>query len=284
MPKVRWSDPAKKGTPDYLACYRTWKGESNEAIFESEPAIESIRKFSPTDYVGWEMAVPDQYRADFILRELKEFETKGEFPQLTIVCLPNDHTSGTSAGCPTPASCMADNDLAIGRIVEGLSHSKFWNEMAVFAIEDDPQAGWDHVSGYRTTAYCISPYAKRGQVISTQYNTTSLIRTMEQILGLPPMNQFDASATPMFDCFTDKPDVTPFQSVANRVPLDQMNPQPSAILNQQLRDDALVSAKLNFREVDKAPEDILNRILWRAIKGPLVPFPEWAIGIDEDDE
>ena len=284
MPKVRWSDPAKKGTPDYLACYRTWKGESKEAIFESEPAIESIRQFSPTDYVGWEMAVPDQYRADFILRELKEFETKGEFPQLTIVCLPNDHTSGTSAGCPTPASCMADNDLAIGRIVEGLSHSKFWNEMAVFAIEDDPQAGWDHVSGYRTTAYCISPYAKRGQVISTQYNTTSLIRTMEQILGLPPMNQFDASATPMFDCFTDKPDVTPFQSVANRVPLDQMNPQPSAILNQQLRDDALVSAKLNFREVDKAPEDILNRILWRAIKGPLVPFPEWAIGIDEDDE
>ncbi len=286
MPKVRWADPAKKGTPDYLACYRTWKGDSKEVVFESAPSVESIRPFSPTGYVGWEMSVPDQYRADFILRELKEFEAKGEYPQLTIVCLPNDHTSGTSAGCPTPASCMADNDLAVGRIVEALSHSKFWNEMAIFAIEDDPQAGWDHVSGYRTTAYCISPYAKRGQVISTQYNTTSLIRTIEQILGLPPMNQFDASATPLFDCFTDKADLTPFQSVATRVPLDQMNASPAAILNKLLRGDALMSATLNFREVDKAPEVVLNRILWRAMKGAEQPYPEWAIsaGADDDDD
>src|SRR6187401_2239227 len=133
--------------------------------------------------------------------------------------------------------------------------------MAIFAIEDDPQAGWDHVSGYRTTAYCISPYAKRGQTISTQYNTTSLIRTMEQILGLPPMNQFDASATPMFDCFTNKADLTPFQSVADKVPLDQMNPGLGAILNQFLRADAAMSSTLNLREVDKASEDVLNRIL-----------------------
>ena len=283
-PKVRWADPAKKGVPPYLACYRTWKGQTKEVVFESEPSVESIRAFSPTGYVGWEMSVPDQYRADFILKELKEYEAKGEFPQLTIICLPNDHTSGTSAGCPTPASCMADNDLAVGRIVEGLSRSKFWKEMAIFSIEDDPQAGWDHVSGYRTTAYCLSPFAKRGQVVSTQYNTTSLIRTMEQILGLPPMNHFDASATPMFDCFTDTPDLTPFQSVANRVPLDQMNPHPAAIRNDLLKKDAIVSASLNFREVDKAPEDVLNRILWRAVKGPKIPYPEWAAGIDEDDD
>jgi YVTN family beta-propeller protein len=283
-PKVRWSDPARKGTPPYLACYRTWKGESQEVVFESEPSVESIRPFSPTGYVGWEMSVPDQFRADFILRELKEFEARGEFPQLTIICLPNDHTSGTSAGCPTPASCMADNDLALGRIVEGLSHSKFWKEMAILAIEDDPQAGWDHISGYRTTAYCISPYSKRGQTVSTQYNTTSLIRTIEQILGLPPMNQFDASATPMFDCFTDKADLTPFKSVPNRVPLDQMNPNPAAILDQLLKKDAILSASLNFREVDKAPEDVLNRILWRALKGSAIPYPEWAAGIEEDDD
>ncbi len=283
-PKVRWSDPARKGTPPYLACYRTWKGESQEVVFESEPSVESIRPFSPSGYVGWEMSVPDQYRADFILRELKELEARGEFPQLTIICLPNDHTSGTSAGCPTPASCMADNDLALGRIVEGLSHSKFWKEMAILAIEDDPQAGWDHISGYRTTAYCISPFSKRGQTISTQYNTTSLIRTIEQILGLPPMNQFDASATPMFDCFTDKADLTPFKSVANRVPLDQMNPNPAAILDQLLKKDAILSASLNFREVDKAPEDVLNRILWRALKGSAIPYPEWAAGIEEEDD
>jgi hypothetical protein len=285
-PQVRWRDETKQGVPDYLACYRTWKGVSTEVVFKSEPSIESIRDFSPTDYVGWEMAVPDQYRADFILKELKEFEDKGAYPNLIIVCLPNDHTSGTNPGSPTPASCLADNDLAFGRIVEALSHSRFWKKMAIFAIEDDPQAGWDHVSGYRTTAYCISPYAKRQQVVSTQYNTTSIIRTIEQILGLPPMNQFDASATPMFDCFTQKPDFTPFDSVANRIPLDQMNPQPNALKDEMLREDALVSAQLNFREIDKAPEDVLNRILWRAQKGSQIPYPEWAIGveIDEDDE
>lgn len=283
-PKVRWSDPAKRGSPNYLACYRTWKGESQEVIFESEPSVETIRPFSPTDYVGWNMSVPDQYRADFIIRELKEYESKGEYPNLVIICLPNDHTSGTSPGCPTPASCMADNDLAVGRIVEALSHSRFWKDMAIFAIEDDPQAGWDHVSGYRTTAYCFSPYSKRKQTISTQYNTTSLIRTMEQILGLPPMNQFDASATPMFDCFTDKPDLTPFEAVPNRVPLDQMNPNPAAILDKILRSDALTSLQLNFREVDKAPEDVLNRILWRAQRGSAVPYPEWAVIADAEDD
>ncbi len=283
-PSVRWRDPNKKGTPDYLTCYRTWRGESDEAIFESYPSIESIREYSPTAYVGWEMSVPDQFRADFILKELKEFEAKGEFPQMTIICLPNDHTSGTSPNCPTPDSCMADNDLAMGRIVEGLSHSKFWPKMAIFSIEDDPQAGWDHVSGYRTTAYVISPYAKRGAIVSTQYNTTSIIRTMEQILGLPPMNQFDAGATPMFDCFQETADLTPFDAVPNQVPLDQMNPDPKAINDPLLRQNAITSSTLNFREIDKAPEDVLNRILWHAMKGSQAPYPEWAISVVEDEE
>ncbi len=283
-PEVRWKDPQKKGEPDYMACYRTWQGTSDEVVFRSSPSVESLRPISPENFVGWEMAVPDQYRADFILRELKEFEAKGDFPQLIIICLPNDHTSGTKPGFPTPASSMADNDLAFGRIVEALSKSRFWKEMAIFAIEDDPQAGWDHISGYRTTAYCVSPYVKRGQVVSTQYNTTSLLRTVEQILGLPPMNQFDASATPMFDCFTDQPIFTSFTSVPNKVPLDELNPDPKAIRDPILRDDALVSATINFREVDKAPEDTLNRILWRSQKGSQIPFPEWATTITEDDD
>ncbi|MGN6547356.1 MAG: alkaline phosphatase family protein, partial [Aureliella sp.] len=277
MPKVRWRDAQKKGSPDFLSCYRTWKGEEDSVIFESAPAIDTIAPFSPTGYVGWNMSVPDQFRADFIINELKEFEQRGEYPELVIICLPNDHGSGTAVHCPTPAACTADNDLAFGRIVEALSHSKFWKEMAIFAIEDDPQAGWDHVSGYRTTAYCISPYTKRGQTISTQYNTTSVIRTLEQILGLPPMNQFDASATPMFDCFTDVADWRPFDAVPNLVPLDRMNPDPQALLDPLLRRDAIVSATLNFQEVDKAPEDTLNRILWRAMKGSSVPYPEWAV-------
>jgi hypothetical protein len=284
-PAVTWRDRRKKGSPDFLSCYRTWKGDSNEVVFASYPMIETIRSFSPTNYVGWEMAVPDQYRADFILRELQEFTARGEFPQLTLICLPNDHTSGTSKGAPTPAACVADNDLAFGRIVEALSHSPFWKHMAIFGIEDDPQAGWDHVSGYRTTAYVASPYARRGAVVSTQYNTTSLLRTIGQILGMKPMNQFDASAVPMWDAFTDTPDLTPFTAVANRVPLDQMNPDPKALTDPVLRADALASARMNFREVDRAPEDALNRILWRAMKGTAEPYPEWAITADaEEDE
>jgi YVTN family beta-propeller protein len=283
-PAVRWRDPIKEGTPDFLANFRTWKGESDESVFASEPMIETIRPFSPTGYVGWEMAVPDQYRADFILRELAELVARGEFPQLVIICLPNDHTSGTSEGSPTPAATVADNDLAFGRIVEALSHSPFWREMAIFAIEDDPQNGFDHVSGYRTTAYVASPYAKRGAVVSTQYNTTSLVRTIEQILGLPPMNQFDASAVPMGDVFTDTPDFRPFVAVPANVPLDQMNPPAQALVDPVARRDALASARMNFHEVDKAPEDALNRILWRAAKGTREPYPEWAITLVADDE
>ena len=283
-PAVKWRDPKRKGAPDFLANYRTWKGQSDESVFASYPMVETIAPFSPTAYVGWEMTVPDQYRADFVLRELADFEKRGELPQLTIICLPNDHTSGTSPGYPTPAAHVADNDLALGRIVEGLSRSRFWPQMAIFVIEDDPQDGWDHVSGYRTTAYVASPYARRGQVVSTQYNTTSLLRTMEQILGLPPMNQFDASAVPMWDAFTDTPDLRPFAARPANVALDEMNPEARALSDPARRRDALASARMNFREVDKAPEDALNRILWRAMKGTREPYPEWAVRADADGD
>ncbi|MFA6047184.1 MAG: alkaline phosphatase family protein, partial [Phycisphaerales bacterium] len=221
-PSVHWRDKSKKGEPGFMDCYNAWKNPPGDVVFESWPSVESMRPFSPTDYVGWAMEVPDQFRADYILKDLKAFEEKGEFPQITLICLPNDHTSGGSANMPTPAAHIADNDLAFGRILEGLSHSKFWPQMAVFSIEDDPQAGWDHVSGYRTIAFCASPYAKRGAVVSTQYNTTSILRTMEQIVGLPPMNAFDASAEPMFDCFTDTPDLTPYEAKPTQVALDTL--------------------------------------------------------------
>jgi YVTN family beta-propeller protein len=283
-PSVRWRDESRPGEPDFMACYLAWKNGTDDVIFESWPSVETLRSFSPTNYVGWNMSVPDQFRADFILKELAEYEKQGKYPDLVIICLPQDHTSGTKPDCPTPAACMADNDLAFGRIVEALSHSRFWPQMAIFAIEDDPQAGWDHVSGYRTLAFCVSPYAKRGVVVSTQYNTTSILRTIEQILGIPPMNQFDASASPMFECFQDKPDMTPYTSLPARVALDELNPKPVAISDPVLRQDALVSASLNFREVDRAPEDVLNRILWRAMRGSRAPYPEWAITAYEDED
>jgi WD40 repeat protein len=284
-PAVRWRDPARPGQPSPQDCYLAWKNKSGEVTFNFYPSIETIEPFSPGDFPGWEMRVPDQSRADFVLEELKQFEEQGEFPQLVILCLFNDHTSGTSAGYPTPRACVADNDLALGRVVEGLSRSRFWNEMAIFAIEDDPQAGWDHVSGYRTIAFCVSPYAKRKAVVSTQYNTTSILRTIEQILGLPPMNQFDASATPMFDCFTDRADLTPYTATPAQTPLDEFNPDPDAIEDEMLRKDAEVSGAINFTQLDRAPEDVLNRILWRSARGSSEPYPQWAISAhDEEDD
>ncbi len=284
-PIIRWRDSGKTGKPDFMSCYRTWKMENDAVIFDSEPVIESLRPHSPKTYVGWGMQVPDQYRADFILGELKDFEARGTFPNLVIICLPNDHTSGASPNFPTPASSMADNDLAFGRIVEGLSRSKFWSKMAIFSIQDDPQAGWDHISGYRTTSYCISPYTKRETTISTRYNTTSLLRTIEQILGLPPMNQFDASATPMFDCFTDQANLEPFTAVPSNIPLDQLNPPLHALLDAAKRALAEASEVMDFSQMDKAPEDLLNRILWESMR-PMSPFPSWAVFrfADDDDE
>ncbi len=283
-PTVHWQDNKRPGKPDFMACYTAWKNQSEDVVFKSRPSIESIREYSPTGYVGWNMSVPDQFRADFVVRELAEYERKGDLPQLIFICLPQDHTSGTNPGCPTPAACMADNDLALGRIVEAFSHSRFWPQLAIFVIEDDPQNGWDHVSGYRTIAFCVSPYAKRKSIISTRYNTTCVLRTMEQILGLPPMNQFDASAAPMFDCFVDQPDLTPYTAVANNIPLDKLNPPAQAINDPQLQQDALVSAEINLREVDRAPEDTLNQILWRAMRGVKDPYPHWAIEQPAEDD
>ncbi len=287
MPAVRWADPKQKGSPSFLDCYREFMKPEGKVIFASEPSVESLRPYMPTNTVGWDMSVPDAFRAQFFTNELQEYEKKGEFPNLVIICLPNNHTSGTSAGCPTPAAYVADNDLAFGKIVEAISHSRFWKETVIFAIEDDPQAGWDHVSGYRTTAFCISPYTKRGAVVHTQYNTTSLLRTMEQILGLPPMNQFDATAQPMFDCFTDTPDYTPYTALPNNIPIDQMNPDPKKISDPLLRRHAYASARLPLKKVDQCPEALFNRILWHAMKGSTKPFPTWATTAnarDEDDD
>ena len=266
---------------DYWREYQTGEGRLQ---LRSRPAIETLRPHSPTNTVGWDLKVPDVMRAAEFIRELRQFETNGGFPDFMILFLPNDHSAGTSARYPTPGAQVADNDLALGRVVEAISHSRFWPETCLIAIEDDPQAGWDHVSGYRTTCYVVSPYTKRRQTISTRYNQTSVIRTIELMLGLPPMNQMDATATPMADCFTDAPDFTPFTSVPNRMPLDQLNPEAKQVSHPVLRQDALVSSRLPLDEPDRCPEDVLNRILWRAMKGPDARYPEWAIKVVEDDD
>jgi DNA-binding beta-propeller fold protein YncE len=282
-----WKDKTRKGDPAWKDYWDEFLHGRGEVIIGSVPAIETVAPFSPTDTLGWNLDVPDVWRARYITNQIAAWDRDGRMPQLILICLPDDHTSGTREGSPTPEASAADNDLAFGRIVEAISRSRFWKDTVIFGIEDDPQNGFDHVSGYRTTAYCVSPYMKRGAVVSAQYNTTSLLRTMEQILGLPPMNQFDAAATPMFDCFTDVPDFRPFEAVANNVPLDTMNPPAKTIADAGLRRDALRSARLDLRKADACPEDLLNRILWQAVKGVAVPYPAWAVTLrpenDDDD-
>ncbi len=279
-----WSDRAAKGKPKWKDYHDDVLAKTGLTSIRCKPGLDSLRPFFKPDTVGWDLGVPDIVRASRFIDELHHFERTGKMPDFIIMALPNDHTGGTGAGTPTPAAQVADNDLAMGQIVEALSHSKFWPDTCLFAIEDDPQNGWDHISGYRTTCYVVSPYTKRSAVVSTQYNQTSLVRTMELMLGIPPMNIMDATATPMNDCFTDTPDLTPFTAVPNQVSLLELNPEKKKNPDPKARKDAATSASLNLREPDRCPEDVLNRILWRAMKGTKVPYPEWAITkVDDDD-
>ncbi len=278
----RWTNPDRRGHPNFRDCYRDFISGSNTVTVWSEPSVESLRPCMDTNFSGWDMKVTDAWRAAYFSQALKEFEKADDLPDFVILYLPNDHTSGTGRGSPTPDARVADNDLAVGRVVEAVSHGKFWKDTCIFAIEDDPQSGWDHVSGYRTTAYIASAYTKRNTVVSTQYNQTSLLRTMELMLGLPPMNQMDATATPMFDCFTNIPDFTPFVAVPNQVPLDEMNPAPESISNPQQRKDAYVSARLPLDKPDQCNEDVLNHILWHATMGTK-PYPQWAVKVVDED-
>ena len=283
MTQADWTNKkGHKDKPRWLDFWKDYQTGAGLTYLRCKPGIESLRKHSPTNTVGWDLNVPDVMKADVFIKELKNFEANGGFPDLTLLFLPNDHTGGTRGRSPSPGAQVADNDLAFGQVIEALSHSKFWADTVLLAIEDDPQMGWDHVSGYRTTCYVASAYTKRRQTISTQYNHASLHRTMELILGLPPMNQMDASATPLTDCFTDTPDFTPFASVPNRVPFDWMNPEPRRIANVTLRKDAIISERLALDLPDRCPEDVLNRILWHAMKGPDAPYPLWAVKTMED--
>jgi len=271
-----WSDPKRKGKITWRDFWQDFQTGARATQIRSKAGIASLRPCSNTNTVGWDLKVPDVVRAAEFIRELRQFEVKGDLPQLIMILLPNDHVGGARTDYPTPGAQVADNDLALGQIVEAITHSRFWPGTCLFAIEDDPQSGWDHVSGYRTTCFVVSPYTKRRQTISTQYNQCSLVRTLELILGLPPMNQLDATATPMTDCFTAVPDFKPFASVPNQVPLDRINPDPKQIADKILRHDAIVSNRLPLDQPDRCPEDLLNRIIWRAMKGR-APYPEWAI-------
>ncbi len=245
---------------------------TQKVSIQSDTQVETLRPYLAPTFIGFPSTVPDVYRAREFIKELKEYEQKGSLPNFMIMLLPNDHTSGTRPGMPVPRAMVADNDLALGRIVEAVSKSRFWKDTVIFVTEDDPQGGLDHVDGHRTVGLVISPYTRRGEVIHTNYNQVSMIRTMELILGLPHMNQLDLASTPMTDCFQNKIDLRPYTVLPNQIRLDEMNPPLKALKGDQLL-WARKSLELDLDEVDRADEDTLNRILWHSVKGDGVPYP-----------
>lgn len=255
---------------DYLA-------RGGKIGYKHDIQIERLRRHSCPKSPGWNMRIPDQVRADVFLEEFRAFEREGTWPNLIILYLPDDHTSGTRAGSPTPRAQVADNDLALGRVVEAITRSRFWPKTCVFVIEDDPQAGFDHVDGHRSLCLAISPYTRRGAVVSEFYNQTSVLHTMERILGLAPMNQMDALAPLMTACFRNRADLSPYTCIPNRIPLDEMNKAVSE-LSPAEQHWAMESAALPLEQPDLADEDTLNRIVWHAAKGVEAAYPAALAG------
>jgi YVTN family beta-propeller protein len=244
--------------------------------WQQSTQIPSLNAILDHNFPGFATDVPDQYRMDMFMPEFNQFVRNKNLPQLVIMTLPDDHTSGTSANAPTPAAQNADNDLAVGRLVDAISHSPYWKDSAIFVEEDDAQNGVDHVDGHRSDFFVVSPYAKHnGYIDHTYYTQINVDRTIEQILGLPPMTQFDRAAVPMRTLFTDHPDMTPFNVLPNQVPLNQMNPGSTAALEIQ-RAWSLASNEM-FAGKNHTPDaenpNMLNHAIWYSATGFVRPYP-----------
>jgi YVTN family beta-propeller protein len=247
--------------------------------YHTRSDIPSLDRVLVREYPGWTQENPDVLKADVFLEHLREWETAGKMPHLVMVILPSDHTQGTSPGWCTPKACVADNDLALGRMVEGLSRSSFWKKMAIMIVEDDAQNGVDHIDGHRTVALVASPYAKRGALDQTFYAQPSMVKTIELMLGLPALSLFDLVATDMRASFIgpdQSPDVTPFTALIPRQSLYDVNQRVGSMTGphaEERRRAALASARMKFNTPDAAPSDLLNRILWHDARGWDKPFP-----------
>jgi DNA-binding beta-propeller fold protein YncE len=245
--------------------YGEWVQNGKTTKDPAKALVKALEGHIDPMFRGFDMDYSDVKRAERYITELKEFEKAGKMPQLTIVRLPNDHTAGTKVGKPTPIAYVAENDLALGMVVEALSNSRFWKETAIFVVEDDAQNGSDHVDAHRTVALVISPYSRKVGVDSTMYATSSMLRTMELILGLRPMSQFDAAATPMYRSFLAKPDFQPYQHVEAEVDLKAANTKTAW--------GADLSEKMDFTKEDAVDDLLLNEVIWRSVRGANSPMP-----------
>ena len=253
--------------------YNDYLNGTEKVKIRATTKVRGLENYICPRFIGFPAKVQEVYRAREFLKEFRQCESKGQWYNFVIMLLPNDHTVGTREGYPTPRAMVADNDLALGRIVEAVSHSRFWPETVIFVVEDDPQNGFDHVDGHRTVAFCISPYTKRRFVDSTHYNQNSILRTIELIMGLAPMNQLNMAANPMVNCFSQTPDFTGYTARANNIALDEMNPQIKSLSGKQ-RYYAIKSMEMPLDDIDQADEDIFNRIIWHSVRGYDVPYPK----------
>ncbi len=274
-----------------LGLLERWrKGEDFTQNWKITAPIAGLNRILAQNYPPYTNSIPDVIRAQIFLSELKTWERDGSMPDLVMMLLNCDHTMGTTPNVSTPKAMVADNDLALGRVVEGLTHSRFWKEMAIFVVEDDAQAGVDHVDGHRTVALAVSPYVRRDHIDSTFYSHQSILKTIELILGLPHLSLFDLIANDMRASFQVEPDFTPYTAAEPRQSLFEMNPALKA-LRGQARRDARDSAAMRWDVPDAVPSAKLNRILWRNTRGFALRYPETrnavfaplAVETDEDE-
>jgi YVTN family beta-propeller protein len=258
-----------KRWPEYWQLYK--EGKWQEAVGERS-GVPALQKMMDTRYPVNDTNIPDQLRAEEYLRELGEFEKNGNMPQISVLTLNEDHTNGTRPGSPTPRAMVADNDLALGRIVEGLSKSRFWASSLIFVVEDDAQNGLDHVDGHRTVALAIGPHIRRGVVDSNHYNHSSMVRTIQEIFRIPPQTRFVAAARPMTSIFTAGSVMDTYEPITPKIPLDEMNP-PVTALEGRRKWAAEQSLAMRWHDLDDAPQETLNRILWWDAKGYDKAYP-----------
>jgi YVTN family beta-propeller protein len=255
---------------NWFDIYNQWK-TTGTMSFKQSVQFGTLMKYTCHEYPGWNLDFPDVCRAKVFMDELKGFEKSGDLPNFVLVYLPQDHTAGRGQKVPTPRAMVADNDLATGQVVDAISKSKFWKDTCIIINEDDPQSGSDHVDGHRSICLVVSPYTRRQAVVSKFYNQTSVLHTMTRMLGLPPLNQAVAEASTMEDCFTNTPDMRPFDCITNTVALDEKNPSRQA-MGKEERDLADAVDQMNFTRPDLADDDKMNRLAWIA-SGRTEPYP-----------
>ncbi|HBY59564.1 MAG TPA: hypothetical protein DEH78_07055 [Solibacterales bacterium] len=250
-----------------------WKrGEDFSQEFKTVAPLANLNKILAPQFPTYTTSVPDVVRAQIFLKDVKQWVAQGSMPNLVIVQLPADHTFGTWAGKSTPKAMVADNDLALGQIVEGLTKTPFWKSMAIFVVEDDAQDGVDHVDGHRTVALAVSPYTRRGHVDSTFYSHQSMTKTIGLILGLPALSLFELIAHDMRASFQNTPDYAGYEAVVPKHPLEERNPDEKALTGEARR-GAVASRRMRWNRPDDVPSDRLNRILWGATRGWNTPYP-----------